>query len=31
MADDLRSELRALTLKVAQTFGMDELPPLPKD
>ncbi|MGD9049499.1 MAG: trimethylamine methyltransferase family protein [Anaerolineae bacterium] len=31
IADDLRSELRALTLKAAQTFGMDELPPLPKD
>ena len=31
IADDVRSELRALTLKAAQTFGMDELPPLPKD
>ena len=31
IADDLRSELRALTLKAAQTFGMDELPSLPKD
>jgi trimethylamine--corrinoid protein Co-methyltransferase len=31
IADDLRGELRALTLKAAQTFGMDELPPLPKD
>jgi len=31
IADDLRRELRALTLKAAQTFGMDELPPLPKD
>jgi trimethylamine--corrinoid protein Co-methyltransferase len=31
MADGLRRELRALTLKAAQTFGMDELPPLPKD
>jgi trimethylamine--corrinoid protein Co-methyltransferase len=31
IADDLRSELRAITLKAAQTFGMDELPPLPKD
>ncbi len=31
IADDLRSELRALTLKAAQTFGMDELPPLPED
>ena len=31
MADDVRSELRAITLKAAQTFGMDELPPLPQD
>ena len=31
IADDLRDELRSLTLKAAQTFGMDELPPLPKD
>ncbi|MFC2029673.1 trimethylamine methyltransferase family protein [Chloroflexota bacterium] len=31
MADDLRGELRAITLKAAQTFGMDELPPLPRD
>ena len=31
IADDLRSELRALTLKAAQTFGMDELPPLPEN
>jgi trimethylamine--corrinoid protein Co-methyltransferase len=31
IADGLRGELRALTLKAAQTFGMDELPPLPKD
>ena len=31
MADDLRRELRAITLKAAQTFGMDELPPLPED
>jgi len=30
IADDLRRELRALTLKAAQTFGMDELPPLPE-
>jgi trimethylamine:corrinoid methyltransferase-like protein len=28
IADDLRSELRAMTLQAAQTFGMDELPPL---
>ena len=31
MSDDLRSELRAITLTAAQTFGMDELPPLPED
>jgi trimethylamine--corrinoid protein Co-methyltransferase len=31
MADGLRSELRAITLKAAQRFGMDELPPLPED
>ncbi len=31
MADDLRGELRAITLKAAQAFGMDELPPLPQD
>ena len=31
IADDLRGELRAITLKAAQTFGMDELPPLPED
>jgi trimethylamine--corrinoid protein Co-methyltransferase len=31
IADDVRSELYALTLKAAQTFGMDELPPLPED
>jgi trimethylamine--corrinoid protein Co-methyltransferase len=29
--DDLRRDLRALTLKAAQAFGMDELPPLPND
>jgi trimethylamine--corrinoid protein Co-methyltransferase len=29
MSDDLRGELRAITLAAAQTFGMDELPPLP--
>lgn len=28
IADDLRSELRAMTLQAAQKFGMDELPPL---
>jgi trimethylamine--corrinoid protein Co-methyltransferase len=31
IADDLRRELRVLTLKAAQAFGMDELPPLPED
>jgi len=29
MSDDLRGELRAITLSAAQTFGLDELPPLP--
>ncbi len=29
MADDLREELRGITLSAAQRFGMDELPPLP--
>jgi trimethylamine--corrinoid protein Co-methyltransferase len=27
---ELREELRAITLKAAQSFGMDELPPLPQ-
>ena len=31
IAEDVRGELRALTLRAAQTFGMDELPPLPTD
>ena len=31
MSGDLRSELHAITLKAAQSFGMDELPPLPED
>jgi trimethylamine--corrinoid protein Co-methyltransferase len=31
MSEDLRSELHAITLKAAQSFGMDELPPLPED
>jgi trimethylamine--corrinoid protein Co-methyltransferase len=31
VSDGLRSELRAITLAAAQTFGMDELPPLPED
>ncbi len=28
--EDLRGELRAITLRAAQAFGMDELPPLPE-
>jgi trimethylamine--corrinoid protein Co-methyltransferase len=31
ISDDLRDELRAITLEAAQRFGMDELPPLPED
>ena len=31
LADEVRRELRALTREAAQTFGMDELPPLPED
>jgi len=31
MSDGLRNELRAITLRAAETFGMDELPPLPDD
>ncbi|MGD8968584.1 MAG: trimethylamine methyltransferase family protein, partial [Anaerolineae bacterium] len=31
MSDDLRGELRAITLTAAQTFGMDVLPLLPED
>jgi len=31
ISDDLRGELRAITLEAAQRFGMDELPPLPED
>jgi trimethylamine--corrinoid protein Co-methyltransferase len=31
ISDDLRSELRSITLEAAQRFGMDELPPLPED
>jgi hypothetical protein len=27
----LRGELRAISLKAAQRFGMDELPPLPRN
>ncbi|MGD2105421.1 MAG: trimethylamine methyltransferase family protein [Anaerolineae bacterium] len=30
ISEDLCSELRAITLSAAQTFGMDELPPLPQ-
>jgi hypothetical protein len=28
---ELRAELRDITTKTAQEFGMDELPPLPVD
>jgi trimethylamine:corrinoid methyltransferase-like protein len=31
LADGLRRELRTITLRAAQKFGMDELPPLPED
>ena len=31
IADELRAELRDITTKAAQKFGMDELPPLPQD
>jgi trimethylamine--corrinoid protein Co-methyltransferase len=31
LAGDVRRELHAITLRAAQTFGMDALPPLPKD
>jgi trimethylamine:corrinoid methyltransferase-like protein len=31
MSEDLRGELRAITLKAARRFGMDKLPPLPTD
>jgi trimethylamine--corrinoid protein Co-methyltransferase len=31
LPEDLRDELRAITLKAAQRFGMDVLPPLPRD
>jgi trimethylamine--corrinoid protein Co-methyltransferase len=31
ISEDLRRELRAITLRTAQTFGMDGLPPLPDD
>ena len=30
VSEDLRSELRAITRGAAQSFGMDELPPLPE-
>jgi hypothetical protein len=29
MSEELRGELRAITLEAAQNFGMNELPPLP--
>lgn len=31
ITDDLRQELRAITLRAAQTFGMQSLPPLPQE
>ncbi len=31
ISDELRAELRAITTKAAQRFGMDELPPLPAE
>jgi len=31
MTEALRRELRAITLRAAQTFGMDSLPPLPQE
>jgi trimethylamine--corrinoid protein Co-methyltransferase len=31
ISDELRGELRAITLGVAQKFGLDELPPLPQE
>ena len=31
MTEDLRQELRLITLRAAQTFGMDSLPPLPHE
>jgi trimethylamine---corrinoid protein Co-methyltransferase len=31
ISDEVRRELRAITLKTAQQFGMDELPPLPEN
>jgi len=30
MPDDMRSEIRSITQTAAQSFGMDELPPLPE-
>jgi trimethylamine--corrinoid protein Co-methyltransferase len=30
ITEELRQELRAITLRAAQTFGMQSLPPLPK-
>jgi len=31
ITDELRQELRAITLRAAQTFGMQSLPPLPQE
>lgn len=31
ISEDLRRELRDITLRAAQSFGMDELPPLPEN
>jgi len=31
ISDELRTELRDITAKATQEFGMDELPPLPGD
>jgi trimethylamine:corrinoid methyltransferase-like protein len=31
ISDALRAELRDIAAKAAQRFGMDELPPLPRD
>jgi len=31
VSDELRQELRAIATKTARQFGMDELPPLPRD
>jgi hypothetical protein len=31
ISDELRTELRHIATKTAQSFGMDKLPPLPQD